>query len=481
MPAKGKTNASRVEAGERVIVKIESDGRIFPSATKTGEGVQVVRVTGKGVVQGGRTVTGRGTSRNQYLVHTTAGTFQAAPVQTMWLAPEDSAGIKRAHAEALAEDETRRVDAKHAQMVEPDHEEALAEDTRRMAIRIKRAHIEALAEDAEREAFAQGHAWAARHDLPSGRREHIDRAILADHEEALAEDLTLHSQGCKVDNVNNDANCNICGSNDHSNLTHDLSVQPVTPSDHTDTKTENVTAAQPENHTGSTVVSLLEKVWARIRADHPELPEVVIITGSGLLGGSKWGHFRADGWKVQDEGAALRKHELFLAGEALAKGARQTLQTMLHEAAHTLAKVRGEQDTSRQGRWHNATFRKMAEELGLAHKGTTADKTHGFSFVTLTAETTERYADLLTELDAKIKLTCHLPLWLGGTADQDGEEDKGGEKITGKPTKGEGGTKSGPLKATCGCAEPLIIRLSQKVLDMGVVRCDECMDLFTAA
>lgn len=254
-------------------------------------------------------------------------------------------------------------------------------------------------------------------------------------------------------------------------------VEPTaTPAAEEFTPAEREELAQPtaENHTGSTVVSLLEKVWARIRADHPELPEVVIITGSGLVGASKWGHFRAEGWKVKD-GAAGQKHELFLAGEALAKGARQVLQTMLHEAAHTLAKVRGQQDTSRQGRWHNATFRKTAEEMGLEHKGAKSHPAHGFSFVTLTTATADRYADLLTDLDAEIRLVCHLPLWMGGDTD----EEEGGEKITGKP-KGEGDdkAKSGPLKATCLCDEPIIVRISQKVMDMAVVRCDDCKALF---
>lgn len=229
--------------------------------------------------------------------------------------------------------------------------------------------------------------------------------------------------------------------------------------------------------TGSAVVRLLEKVWARIREDHPELPDVVIVTGSGMIGGSRWGHFRADGWKIQEEGAAIRKHELFLAGEALAKGARQTLQTMIHEAAHTLARVRDLKDTSRQGRWHNQTFRKLAEEMGLEHKRDQADKSHGFSFVTLTEATIARYADLLAELDREIRLVINLPLWLGGTQDED--ETEGGEKIGGgkKPTKGEG-SSSNNLKLTCRCEEPNIIRASRKVAEKLIVRCDDCGDLF---
>lgn len=257
-------------------------------------------------------------------------------------------------------------------------------------------------------------------------------------------DLTLHSQGGKV-------------------LDMDIETAPAQP-----------TTAQ--KHTGSTVVALIERVWDRIRADHPELPEVVVTTGSGE--GVKWGHFRPESWKLAE--ADGRLHEFFLASEALAKGATQVLQTTIHEAAHTLSKARGIKDTSRQGRWHNAEFKKAAEELGLEHKGKAAHKSHGFSFVTLTEGTKAKYADLLEELNRELKLTGLLPLWMGGT---DEEDEQGGEKITGKPKAGEGEekAKSGNLKATCRCEEPVIIRLSQKVLDLGVVRCDSCSELFTAA
>jgi hypothetical protein len=240
---------------------------------------------------------------------------------------------------------------------------------------------------------------------------------------------------------------------------------------------EQTPASPATETTGSAVVSLLERVWARIREDHPELPDVVIVTGSGLLGSSKWGHFRAEGWKVREEGAALRKHELFLAGEALAKGAHQVLQTMLHEGAHTLAKVRDLKDTSRQNRWHNQTFKKLAEEMGLEHKGTTADKSHGYSFVTLTSATKERYEDLLAELDREIRLTCHLPTWLGGDGGQTDEDEKGGERITGGPDRAES-KGSGSLKLTCACPEPNIIRASRKVADKLVVKCEDCDELF---
>lgn len=244
------------------------------------------------------------------------------------------------------------------------------------------------------------------------------------------------------------------------------------------------TPSPSRDTTGSGVVLLLEKVWARIREDHPELPDVVIVTGSGMIGPSRWGHFRANGWKTRAEGenaaTNLRLGEMFMAGETLAKGARQVLQTMLHEAAHVMAKVRDIQDTSRQGRWHNAKFKDLAVELGLEHKRDQADKSHGFSFVTLTETTIARYTDLLDELDREIHLVVNLPIWLGGT--EDDTEAEGGEKIGQgkKPGKGEGST-SNNLKCVCRCETPRIIRVSRKVLEEAGIMCRECGEDFEAA
>jgi len=169
-----------------------------------------------------------------------------------------------------------------------------------------------------------------------------------------------------------------------------------------------------------------------------------------------------------------------MAGETLAKGARQVLQTMLHEAAHVMAKVRDIQDTSRQGRWHNAKFKDLAVELGLEHKRDQADKSHGFSFVTLTETTIARYTDLLDELDREIHLVVNLPIWLGGT--EDDTEAEGGEKIGQgkKPGKGEG-SSSNNLKCVCRCETPRIIRVSRKVLEEAGIMCRECGEDFEAA
>lgn len=496
--AAGKVNASEATEGMRIIVKVSADGTVSPSRTKTGEGVQVARIIEKGF-----RAAGRYEARGKYVIVTSAGSFDAAPIQTMWLAPEDPAGIKRAHAEALIEDAARPAvevteepaeaptPAELVESMDEAHEATTARcpnewhrsapARRRMLcpecpapFTLTEAEIEENAAQSERENLAEAEAAREENEAPGGiygarRALHVQmvgRVLRLQEPEvghllpplaagkelvriADLQGLTLNSHAGKVDSMNNDANA---------------------------TETQPATDGQPTEHTGSTVVRLIEKVWDAIRAEHPELPRVVVTTGSGE--GVKWGHFRPDSWKSGEE----KFHEFFLASEALAKGANQVLQTTIHEAVHTLNRVRGVKDTTRQNRYHNGQFRKTAEELGLEHKGKTADSTHGFSFVTLTQATKDKYADLLAELERELKLTGLLPWFLGGTDDED---EKGGEKIT-KPKKGEGDegeTKpnTNNVKCVCECEEPNIIRMSRKVLDKALIRCDECEALFHAA
>jgi len=316
----------------------------------------------------------------------------------------------------------------------------------------------------------QVEGWLAAHrakGTPRTQWSPVEDARQADHAEAL----TLNSHAGKVISMNKDEATKTHPSpgsfNDLSNPANRPGyVAPVT---------EVKTAPATRETTGSAVVQLLEKVWSRIRENHPELPAVVIVTGAGLgFGGGKWGHFRANGWtaKVAEEGVATSTslHEMFMAGETLAKGARQVLQTMLHEGAHTLARVREIQETSRQGRWHNAKFKTLAEEMGLEHKNSQADKSIGFSFVTLTEDTLAEYADLLDELNREIHLMVRLPGFLA-TKGQDGDE--GGENM-GKAPKGPAVPNSNNIKCVCLCEEPRIIRASRKVLEGARIMCEDC-------
>jgi hypothetical protein len=269
-----------------------------------------------------------------------------------------------------------------------------------------------------------------------------------------AEDLTLNSHAGKVMSMNNDANA-----------------------------TQTETPAVIRETTGSSVVKLLERVHERIRQNHPNVPAVVIVTGAGIgVFGGKWGHFRPQGWTAQDEDKkATHIHEMFMAGETLAKGSRQVLQTMLHESAHAECEAMGLQDTSRQGRWHNKTFLAKAQELGLEYRKDKANPQIGYSEVVLKDETVEEYRDLLDALDAEIHLMVRLPGWLGGAAGGDDDEDQGGENMGKAPKTGDPKPNTNNIKCVCDCEEPNIIRMSRKVLAQGVVRCDECEGLFHEA
>lgn len=238
---------------------------------------------------------------------------------------------------------------------------------------------------------------------------------------------------------------------------------------------------------GSTIIAALEAAYASVRRNHPDLPEVVFITGTGLMGrGAKWGHYGRDRWvlgKAADGTATLtddqgRLPEIFIAGERLACGAADTFQTLLHEAVHALAAVRNVKEVSRDFRYHNQRFVALAEELGLEWPAdATPDSTIGFSAVVLREDTVKAYAATIAALDAAI--AAHLDTFqrLG--------------LVAGKGTAGTGAAQGGEapklpaapkpksrsnLKASCGCGR--IIRASAKVLAEAPITCGTCGEDF---
>ena len=237
----------------------------------------------------------------------------------------------------------------------------------------------------------------------------------------------------------------------------------------------------PIPRSGSQVVAALEAAWRQLQKVTPDLPDVVLIIGSGLRStGLEWGHTAHERWAeghpvTEDEGATLtlnatRKTEVFISGERLACGATLTLQTLCHEAAHVLAHVRGVQDTSRQGRYHNRRFVDTAAIYGLEWTGE-PHATIGFSAVTLTADAKVRFASVIAKLDKAIAV--YLPGFSGPA-------------VSGLPTvpKAPAGTtarKSNNLiKATCGCETPRIIRVAPATLAAAAITCGECGEDFEA-
>jgi hypothetical protein len=193
----------------------------------------------------------------------------------------------------------------------------------------------------------------------------------------------------------------------------------------------------------SLLVAALEHAWAVIRVRHPEVPEAVLVVASGGAGRRlKWGHFAAGRWQH----AGNHHPEVLVGGEGLARGAREVLATLLHEAGHGLADARRIQDTSR---YHNRRYAALARELGLEVARVGAI---GWSVTTLPEATAAAYAEVLAELEDR------LVLWR--------RQEMAGQA-----------TSRNLLVCVCGC--PRRIRVAPSTLAAAPILCTACDLPFT--
>lgn len=198
------------------------------------------------------------------------------------------------------------------------------------------------------------------------------------------------------------------------------------------------------------LVTALDRAWAAIQDQHPDVPAVVIALGSGSGAGRlKLGHFAPDRWQRQDG----RLPELFVGGEGLGRGARDVFGTLLHEAAHGVATARGIQDTSRQGRFHNTRYRALAAELGLEVAKTGSI---GWSATTVPDVTAALYRTEVRRLDDALVAYRH--------ADSN---DRGGRA-----------NNNNGAAARCECGRR--IRVAESVLTAGPITCGLCGSDFEA-
>jgi len=204
------------------------------------------------------------------------------------------------------------------------------------------------------------------------------------------------------------------------------------------------------------MVGALEQAWADIRTRHHDLPAAVLVLGAGSIGvpaGSlRLGHFAATRW-TRDDGQAERLAEVFIGGEGLARGPADVLGTLLHEAAHAIAHVRGIRDTSRQGRWHNARFKTLAEELGLT---VTKDPRLGWSPTTLPQVTRDDYTATLAQLGQALRM-----------------------HRTAEAVRGGRTSSNNPKPCVCDCGRR--IRVAASVLAGGPITCGMCESRFERA
>ena len=231
-----------------------------------------------------------------------------------------------------------------------------------------------------------------------------------------------------------------------------------------------------EQH-GSRIIAALEHAWAAIQDQHPDVPDVVIVTGAGSnqKGTPEGYRLRGQHWPerwILDSQDRPRAPELFIAGELLAAGGRAVVEVMLHEAAHALATRRGIKDTSAAGnRYHNKRFVALAAELGLRGPDM-PDKITGWSDCTLTGQAAyAAYADVAAGIDsARLPFLADLASPSRPRRGGDGGEDQG-DGETGTPAK-RGGRR---VPVECACQpEPRRIQLTPKQIEDGPIICGLC-------
>jgi hypothetical protein len=199
------------------------------------------------------------------------------------------------------------------------------------------------------------------------------------------------------------------------------------------------------------LLAALESAWAAIRERHVQVPGVVLVVGSGsparASGRLRLGHFAASQW----QSGPARLAEVFVSGEGLNRAPAEVLTTLLHEAAHALAHVRGIQDTSRQGRWHNKQFALLAAEVGLI---ASKDDKLGWSPCTIQPSTVDAYRKVVTELTTAMRAYRHLDV----------------------PAEKNKSASNNGVVLVCSC--PRKLRASAAVAEEGPIICGVCDTYF---
>jgi hypothetical protein len=91
---------------------------------------------------------------------------------------------------------------------------------------------------------------------------------------------------------------------------------------------------------------------------------------------------------------AVKLDEIVLTPESVSKGVFNAAGVVAHELVHLANAMAGREDTSRQGRYHNAFFRTTAEAMGLI---VAKDSVHGWRDTRLGEDLEEHVRDLIRQ------------------------------------------------------------------------------------
>lgn len=201
------------------------------------------------------------------------------------------------------------------------------------------------------------------------------------------------------------------------------------------------------------IIDALNDAWIDIQARKAEVrPACIIIHREKAK--TQRGHYWQDQWNLTNTDISITKtlegtkiDEVYISSTILNDPATAVLETLIHEACHSLAVTRKIKDTSRNGRYHNKYFKLLAEEMGLI---VTVSTSFGNITNDLTPVTKQSYKTTLTNLQEALQAYQTLP------------------NKPPQPTR--------MIKLTCYC--PRIIRASIKVIAEGPIACEICGEHF---
>lgn len=201
------------------------------------------------------------------------------------------------------------------------------------------------------------------------------------------------------------------------------------------------------------LLQVLTALWEHIRANHPELPGTqIVVTPApprGDHGPERWL------WVGDDTVTGL-----VVSADTLSAGPAETLRFMRHEAAHLLSWIRGIQDTTMHGGYHNQRFIVAAEEVGLTWpEGQQRASSRGYADVELKDETLALHTEDLEALERAIPQTLpHLTIQSPSTERR----------------------KVSRLLLHCRCTPVRKIMVSRTVAEVGPITCGVCGAPFSA-
>lgn len=196
----------------------------------------------------------------------------------------------------------------------------------------------------------------------------------------------------------------------------------------------------------SALVAALETAWNAIGEKWEKLPPVVIVVAPVSANGkfAKFGHYAGLRWSAD----GTQRAEVLIAAEGLERGARGVFETLLHESVHAYQDAIEERGTSRQGRYHNKTFARRAEEFGLV---VNAHPQIGHVTPDVTDECALAYREAISSIEDALRITRAIE------------------------PKGQGGSRNG-ISLVCGCERKL--RVTESVAEEGPIICGKCGEEF---